>query len=179
MTDAIESEDDAFYNALQKGWAYQLASNAADVYLLTRDGRYLWQALIELHLKGIPMPPNLYDKFAEIGHKLLAAQDDDQIARALGFKGDNKRHIGPKNSLKAELRLKVARHVEEVMRNPKFTLGRAVALVAQQRNLTPSNVKSIYHRVFTLPGSRASKAKKSGDVKTLSQVMSVWGSLPK
>lgn len=175
----MESEDDAFFQALQKEWAFKQAGEAAEVYLLSRDGRYIWRALLEFHRINCPLPQNLYDKFAQIGHRLLKAQDDDEIARALEFKGDEKRHIGPKHSLKVLARVKVARHVQEVMANPKFTLGRAVALVAQRRNLSPAKVKADYHKVFEPKDGRPTKASRSAGVKTLSQVMSVWGSPPK
>lgn len=158
---ASQREDErAFLQEITEAELHRDLQAEVVMYAHTRDGRYVWRLLLRLHEAKLPIPPEVFDKLAVWAVRLLSATSPEEIAAAIEFSGDAKRHIGPRKSAGVYRRVSVASEVRNLIDlqrsiGNKLSAADAIRAVARNRGLTETQVKGDYHRTF--PGKARPK----------------------
>jgi hypothetical protein len=148
---APKADELAFLAQLKREQLANDVQNECTLYRNTGDGRFLWRAFLRLHGAKEPIPQAILDRLAHWGGRLLGAQDPKEIAAALELSGDEKKHIGPKQSESYRKRWRLASEVCIVRDLYKISLTKAIAAVARNSGLSVATVKGAYDDVFRAP----------------------------
>ena len=165
-----ETEFDRLLEQIKHEEHVHEVNNEITLFHNTGDARFFWRAFLLIREEGKPIPDDFLDKIAQWGGKLLTARTPTEIAAALELTGDDKRHVGPKQSEAYRRRWMIASEVKNMQRFYRVKLSKAIEIVARNRGLSVPKVKRDYHEVFTAP-LKQTKPKKSG---TLDEAMRAW-----
>jgi hypothetical protein len=164
----MTSHSEEFISAMEAEIINSDVNDALALYGQTRDGRYFWRAFIILHESGRPIPQNFLDKFAQIGQRLLEAENTANIATALEFSGNKGKCVGSPRSMAYERRWRIASEVHQVKELYSLSLNKSFSVVADRLQLTVSKVKTDYHKVIK------ASARKNAGPRVLAQQMQGW-----
>ena len=165
-----ETEFDRLLEQIEHGEHVRRVNNEITLYHNTGDARFFWRAFLLIRKEGKPIPDDFLDKIAQWGGKLLTAQTPAQVATAMELTGDERRHVGPKQSEAYRRRWRLASEVKNVQRQFDVSLQKAIEAVALNNRLSVPKVKRDYHEVFTAP-LKQTRPKKNG---TLDEAMRAW-----
>ena len=170
MENEAKSESEKFIEHIERQQTVYSVNDELALYRNTGDARFFWRAFLLIRQAGQPIPDDFLNKISQWGGKLLAAQTPTEIAMALELSGNDKRHLGPKQSAAYRRRWELASEVHSVRDLYRLRLSKAIEIVARNRGLSVAKVKHDYHAVSTAP-LKQTKPEKGG---TLDEAMRAW-----